>query len=128
MPNLEKVLLVEDDLDIQIIGRLALETVGGLTLEACSSGQDCIQVAPQFRPDLILLDVMMPGMDGPTTLTALKADPELASIPVVFMTAKVQTHEVESYKSMGAIGVIAKPFDPMTLATQVQSLWNQHHD
>lgn len=128
MSSLQKVLLVEDDLDIQIIGRLALETVGGLTLEACSSGQDCLEIAPQFRPDLILLDVMMPGMDGPSTLKALKADPELANIPVVFMTAKVQTHEVESYKLMGAIDVIAKPFDPMTLALQVQSLWNQNHD
>ena len=128
MSSLQRVLLVEDDLDIQTIGRLALETVGGFTLETCGSGQECLQLTPTFKPDLILLDVMMPGMDGPTTLKALKADPQLAHIPVVFMTTKVQTHEVESYKSMGAIDVIAKPFDPMTLAAHVQSLWNQCHD
>lgn len=128
MPSLQKVLMVEDDLDIQVIGRLALETVGGLMVETCSSGQDCLKVAPQFRPDLILLDVMMPGMDGPSTLKALKNDPGLANIPIVFMTAKVQIHEVETYKSMGAVAVIAKPFDPMTLANQVQSLWDQNHD
>lgn len=74
-------------------------------------------------PDLILLDVMMPGMDGPTTLAALRREPTLVDVPVVFITAKVQSSEVEFYTSLGALGVISKPFDPMALADQVRAIW-----
>lgn len=127
MPALDRILFVEDDVDIQTIGRLALEMVGGFTVTICSSGEECLTIAPEFKPDLILLDVMMPGMDGLTTLKALKELSHLCHIPIIFMTAKVQTHEVGNYKALGAIDVIAKPFDPMTLATDIQALWRELH-
>jgi two-component system OmpR family response regulator len=121
---LQRILLVEDDVDIQAVGRLALEAVGGFTVQVCSSGQEALNTASLFAPDLILLDVMMPGMDGVATFTALRQKDATRQIPVVFMTAKVQTHEVEQYKQLGALGVIAKPFDPMTLAQQIRELWD----
>jgi CheY-like chemotaxis protein len=125
MTMLTRILFVEDDPDIQMIAQLALEAVGGFTVALCSSGAEALRAAPAFQPDLILLDVMMPGMDGPTTLQALRAEQALASTPVVFMTAKVQRHEIEQYRALGAIDVIAKPFDPMTLSTTLNTLWSQ---
>jgi CheY-like chemotaxis protein len=118
--------MVEDEPDIQTVAKLALESIGGFQVEICSSGKEAIEKAPSYYPDLILLDVMMPGMDGPTTLQDLRNIPELANTPVIFMTAKVQPHEVESYKALGAIDVIAKPFDPMTLADTVRSKWESN--
>ncbi|ATH79571.1 MULTISPECIES: response regulator [unclassified Halomonas] len=125
MSVLERVLYVEDDPDIQTVAQLALEVVGGLTVKVCSSGEQALAEAEAFAPDMILLDVMMPGMDGPSTLAALRQRPALANVPVAFMTAKVQPHEVEQLIALGAESVIAKPFDPMTLAPQVRSLWEQ---
>ena len=122
----ERVLYVEDDPDIRAVAQMALEIVGGLNLRACGSGAEALQAAEGFRPDLLLLDVMMPGMDGPTTLAGLRQLAQTASTPVIFMTAKVQASEVAYYKSLGALGVIAKPFDPMTLAVQVCQLWEQN--
>ncbi len=121
--NLQRILLIEDDADIQAVGRLALEAVGGFTVRVCASGQDALETASAFAPDLILLDVMMPGMDGPTTFAALRAQPATAHIPIVFMTAKVQPHELAQYKGMGALDVIAKPFDPMALPETIRSIW-----
>lgn len=120
---LHKILYVEDDTDIQVVAKLALESIGGFTLAVCSSGQEAIARAEGFNPDLILLDVMMPDMDGPTTLKALRGLPGLGERPVVFMTAKVQPQEVLHYRSLGALDVIAKPFDPMALAGQVREIW-----
>lgn len=121
--ELTRILYVEDDPDIQAIAMMVLETISGFTLEACSGGSEALAKAVQFNPDLVLLDVMMPGMDGPETLKGLRAFPELASTPVVFMTAKVQPQEVEGYLKLGAVGVIAKPFDPMTLAQELRDIW-----
>jgi two-component system, OmpR family, response regulator len=123
MNTLQRVLYVEDEPDIQAVARLALEAVGGLTVQICSSGEEAVRQAPVYLPQLILLDVMMPGMDGPGTLRALRELPALKDVPVVFMTAKVQPQEVSQYTAMGALGVIAKPFDPMGLADQVRRLW-----
>lgn len=123
MAELNKILYVEDEPDIQAIAQIALENVGGFELKICSSGQEAIQQAPGFNPDLILLDVMMPGMDGPTTLQELRKLGELANTPAMFMTAKVQPQEIEHFKSLGAIEVIAKPFDPMKLAETIQQAW-----
>ncbi|MGE4221624.1 MAG: response regulator [Alphaproteobacteria bacterium] len=127
MPKLDKILMVEDDLDIQTVAEMALAAVGGHTVHLCSSGQQALDDAPGFAPDLILLDVMMPGMDGPTTYHALRERPDTVATPVIFMTAKVQPAELASYKALGAIGVIQKPFDPMTLADEVAALWTAHH-
>ena len=122
---LRRVLYVEDDGDIRTIASMALEVVGGLTLQACASGAEALAAAEAFEPQLLLLDVMMPGMDGPTTLARLRERPALRHVPVIFMTAKVQASEVEQYKVLGALGVITKPFDPMALPGQVQALWQQ---
>lgn len=127
-PELVKILYVEDEPDIQAVAKLALEAVGGFQLEVCSSGQEALQKAPEFAPDLILIDVMMPEMDGPTTVQALKKLPELNDVPVVFITAKVQQNEIAQLKQQGAIEVIAKPFDPMTLSETVNRIWNQYHN
>ena len=127
VPPLSRILLVEDELDIQMVARLALEDIGGFEVEVCSSGSEALERAPQFSPELILLDVMMPAPDGPATLRALAKRPESAATPVVFVTAKVQSHEVEEYLRLGAIDVIVKPFDPMTLADRVQEIWRRFH-
>src|SRR5689334_1464170 len=103
---LRQILLVEDDPDIQAIACLALEAVGGFTVVACSSGNEAVQRAPEFKPDLILLDVMMPSMDGPTTLQVLRTLPQTVATPVIFMTAKVQAHEIARYKALGALDVV----------------------
>ncbi len=121
--ELNRILYVEDDPDIQAIAVMVLDSIHGFTLESCSCGSEALQKAVPFKPDLILLDVMMPGMDGPETLKGLRAFPELADTPVVFMTAKVQPQEVEGYLNLGAVGVIAKPFDPMTLAQELLDIW-----
>ena len=126
MKDLSRILMVEDEPDIQAVARIALEAVGGFRVEMCSSGKEALEKVVPYGPDLILMDVMMPGLDGPTTLQALRADPAKAEFPVIFMTAKVQPHEVSRFKDIGALGVIAKPFDPMTLASTVRTLWEQH--
>ena len=126
MRELKLVMYVEDDPDIQMVAQMALEVVGGLTLRTCASGQEAMQAAVSgVAPDLILLDVMMPGLDGPATLAELRKIPATTATPVIFMTAKVQAAEVSYYKSIGAIGVIAKPFDPMLLAQQVRTMFEQ---
>lgn len=127
MSDLQRVLYVEDEPDIRAVAQVALETIGGFTLLCCTSGEDAIHRGASFAPQMILLDVMMPGMDGPTTLRELRALPGLAQVPVAFMTAKVQPQEVAHYKSLGALDVIAKPFDPMALANQVRSIWQGRH-
>lgn len=120
---LNHVLCVDDDPDILEVAQISLELVGGLTVTGLDSGTRCLAEVATIRPDLILLDVMMPGMDGPATLTALKAVPGVAGIPVIFMTARVQESEVEQYLAMGAAAVIPKPFDPMALADQIKAIW-----
>lgn len=121
--SLQRVLVVEDDADIRKVAQLALEAVGGLTVQLCAGGREALVIAPTFAPQLILLDVMMPDMDGIATLHALRARPDLAAIPVIFMTAKVQAPDLQRYVELGAIGTITKPFDPMQLADDVRRLW-----
>ena len=124
--TLKRILYAEDEPDIQAVAKLALEMVGGFEVLICGSGIETLDKIGAFKPDLVLLDVMMPGMDGPTTLQKLRADPATAGIPVIFLTAKVQPSEVAQYQKWGALDVIAKPFDPMALATQVRTLWERH--
>lgn len=126
MTELKKIMHVEDDPSIQMVARVALEAVGGFTVCTCSSGQEALSQYPQFQPQLVLLDVMMPGMDGPSTLKQLQKQYDLRQIPVVFMTAKVQSSEIESYKALGASDVVVKPFDPMTLSAQISQIWHHH--
>ncbi len=121
--TLQQILYVEDDPDIQMVAQIALEDVGGFTLHCCTSGAQALAMAAIVQPDLLLLDVMMPDMDGPMTLAALRKLPNTAQVPCIFMTAKVQSAKLAQYKALGALGVIAKPFDPMELANQVRQLW-----
>lgn len=122
MPQIEKILYVEDEPDIQMIVEIALRDVGGFILETCSSGREAIEKAQGFKPDLILLDVMMPEMNGPSTLAELRKLDATATIPVIFMTAKIQPQEIKYYKDLGAVDVISKPFDPMNLANQIRTI------
>ena len=121
-----RVLYVEDEPDIQEIARMALETLGGFELRVCSSGAEALQVAAGFAPDIVLLDVMMPGMDGIETLNGLRGLPELDAVPMVFMTAKVQPREETALRGAGVVDVIPKPFDPLTLADEVRAIWTRH--
>jgi two-component system, OmpR family, response regulator len=126
--KLERILYAEDEPDIQLVAKLALEVLGGFKVLLCGSGAEVVEQAPSFEPNLILLDVMMPGMDGPATLKRLRGDPHTAKIPVIFLTAKAQSSEVKHYQALGALDVIAKPFDPMMLATQVREIWGRTHE
>ena len=123
LPTLTRILYVEDQPDIRLVAKMALEAVGGFTVIACESGAEALRCAPEARADLLLLDVMMPGMDGPGLLMLLREMPATAKTPVIFMTAKVQASEVALYKGLGALEVIAKPFDPMALSDQLRRIW-----
>jgi CheY-like chemotaxis protein len=122
-PPLERILLVDDEADIRQIARLALEALGGFEVRECASGLAAPQAVLDFEPQLILMDVMMPGQDGPHTLRVLRTTPGMPQVPIVFMTAKVQPQEVSAFRGLGALDVIAKPFDPMTLAQTVRRIW-----
>lgn len=116
-----RILHVDDEPDIREVVDMSLGLNPDFEVRACASGAEAIKTAAEWSPFLILLDVMMPGMDGPTTLAQLRKNPQTAAIPVLFMTARAQSREVEHFIALGAQGVISKPFDPMTLASQVQS-------
>lgn len=127
MTELQRIMHIEDDPSIQQVAKIALEAVGGFSVHTCSGGQQALADFADFAPQLILLDVMMPGMDGPTTLQNLQQQYDLSAIPTVFMTAKVQSNEVASYKALGAADVVVKPFDPMTLSNQIRQIWLDFH-
>jgi CheY-like chemotaxis protein len=116
-----KVLIVDDEPDIRRIARLGLSRVGKMDVVEASNGAEGLLRAKEERPDAVLLDVMMPTMDGPTTLARLREDPATAGIPVVFLTAKAIAAEVDRLKSLGAAGVLTKPFDPMSLARDLRA-------
>lgn len=117
-----RALLVEDDEDIRAVGRVALSVVAGWEVHTAVDGFAALELAPQVLPDVILMDMMMPGMDGVACFQRMQEVPEIAHIPIVFLTAKVQRGEVEKYTALGAAGVIHKPFDPMSLASDVLAL------
>ena len=120
--SIASVLLVDDDPDIRMVATLCLSRVGKWTVFAAGSGSEALELLAGTTPDVILLDVMMPLMDGPTLLTKIRATPALAGIPVIFLSAKVQAREVKRYLELGAAGVIVKPFDPMMLPHDIRTL------
>jgi two-component system OmpR family response regulator len=120
---LKTVLYVDDEPDIREVVQMSLGLAEELSIHACESGARALELLPQIQPDLVLLDVMMPGMDGPTTLLRMRQTPAFAGIPVVFVTAKAMPQEVARFRELGAVAVIAKPFDPMQLSGQVISIW-----
>lgn len=117
-----RALIVDDEDDIRAVAQMSLELIGDWTVCAVGSGRLGAEQARLERPDVVLLDVMMPGLDGPQTLELLRADPATAGIPVIFLTAKVQTAERRQLEDLGVRGLIAKPFDPMTLTSLVDEL------
>ena len=124
MPDgLERVLCIDDDEDILMVVSMALETIGGMDVRCCTSGAQALEIAPSFQPQFILLDYMMPGMDGPETLEGLRCIPSLNETPIAYMTARVRPSEIEEYLMTGASTVVPKPFDPMTLAHEIRVAW-----
>jgi len=117
-----RVLAIDDEPDILAVIRITLRARGGFEVEVCQSGAEALSAARRFAPDLILLDVMMPGTDGPATLEALRGDRQTAAIPVVFLTAKAMHQERARYLAMGAVAVIEKPFDQRTLADELEQI------
>lgn len=122
MARLKKILYVEDDLDIQAIAKIALEDIGGFKVEICSSGIEAVELVEAFEPNILVLDVMMPVLDGPQTLSEIRKIKGFETMPAIFLTANVQPSEVSFLKEKGATLVISKPFDPMTLAEQIKAV------
>jgi len=114
-----KILIIDDENDIREVAAMSMETVCGWSVVQAASGPDGIRVAQDQRPDAILLDVMMPDMDGPSTLQQLRSNTSTAAIPVIFLTAKVQDSDRKRFAEIGVNAVLAKPFDPMLLCNQI---------
>jgi two-component system OmpR family response regulator len=125
MPDrpLTRICYVEDDEDIQRIVRMSLERVGKMTVAVVSDPTQAIQVISEFRPDLVMLDWMMPVMDGPTLFRQMKLRPETSALPVVFITAKAGQRDLDELKALGAVGTISKPFSPKDLPDQLRAIW-----
>jgi two-component system OmpR family response regulator len=123
-----RILHVDDEPDIREVVEVSLGLDPGLVTRSCGSGEEALAAAIDWQPDIILCDVMMPVMDGPATLMRLRENALTANIPVLFMTARAQTRELDRFRSLGALGVIPKPFDPMTLAASVRSYVQPAHD
>jgi DNA-binding response OmpR family regulator len=126
LKKLARILHIEDAEDIRKIVEVILVRIGNYTVLQCASGPEAEEKAADFAPDLILLDVMMPGQDGPQTLKNLRAQEALKETPIVFMTAKVQSSEIEMLKELGGFDVLAKPFDPSTLCGQIEAIWSRY--
>ena len=120
--EIRKVLLAEDEEDIRKVAQISLQFRGGWEVSLASDGEDCLAKAAQERPDLILLDCMMPKMDGYETCRRLKKDPELRQIPVIFLTARAQETEIRKGLALGAVGYLIKPFNPMSLAAEIREI------
>lgn len=122
---LTKIIIVDDDTDILKILEFSLELMEGVTVKYCNSGQDGIKEALLLLPDLMVIDVMMPNMDGITMVQAMRLIPALAHVPVIFLTAKMQPEEIDHYHEIGVKEVITKPFDPLTLPDTLMTIWNK---
>lgn len=123
--TLKKIMVVEDDPDIQLITRLGLEICGSYDVLVCASGAEAVQAAQDYAPQLILLDMMMPGMDGFATLSALRGLPGLVTTPVIFLTANVHEQLRQDMLKRGALGVIFKPIEPQALVDQIHAFWQR---
>ena len=125
MNELERIVFVEDDPDITELIDIALNTIGGMSAVGFSSGYMAIKEAAVHAPQILLLDVMMPGIDGPETLKRLRGQSVLKDVPAIFLTAKVHPNEIRHLRELGSDAVIAKPFDPMGLADKLRSIWQE---
>ncbi|MDV7338702.1 response regulator [Terasakiella sp. A23] len=123
--QLRKIMYVEDEPDIRDIAKLVLENVGGFEVCVVEGGQQALDTIESFAPDMVLLDAMMPGMDGPATYAEIRKLDRFKNTPVAFLTAKLMQSDIDSFHAMGAVGVIAKPFNPMELSQEVSALWEK---
>lgn len=122
MDNPRRILLVDDDQGIREVARTVLEMVGGYDVETAASGMEGLEKARTSPPDAIVLDVMMPGLDGPATFDLLQEQPETCNVPVILLTAKTQAADRSRFAEMGVAGMLSKPFDPMTLCDQIAAI------
>lgn len=122
---LRRILVVEDDPDIRNLIRISLEKVDGFVVKICGDGREALNQASSFLPDLILLDVRMPQWNGPTVFKVFRKLEQTAKTPIIFLTAEVQPKDLPLYTELGALGVIAKPFNPITLGATIQNLWHK---
>jgi CheY-like chemotaxis protein len=122
---LQRVCYVEDDEDIRKIVRMSLERIGKLTVEVIGDPMVAIEAMKAFKPELVMLDWMMPGMDGPTLYRKMREEPEVRDLPVVFITAKASEKELNELHALGAAGTISKPFSPKDLPTQLRAIWER---
>ena len=120
-----KVCYVEDDEDIQRIVRMSLERIGKMTVEVVTDPMVALGAITSFKPDLVMLDWMMPGMDGPTLFRRMKQQPETSALPVVFITAKATQRDMDELIALGAAGAISKPFSPKDLPEQLRAIWSK---
>ena len=128
MPELRRILHAEDDPDIREIAKISLEMIGQFELLQCKDGFETVEMAAEFKPDMLLMDVMMPGMDGPDAVKQLRAQPDFSEIPVVFVTAKATKDEVSELCEEYAAAVVTKPFDPVALPEKLKELWHSLSD
>jgi len=120
-----RICYVEDDEDIQRIVRMSLERIGKMTVTVVGDPTKAIDAIVEFKPDLVMLDWMMPVMDGPTVFRHMKTRPETSSLPVVFITAKAAQRDLDELKALGAAGTISKPFSPKDLPDQLRAIWTK---
>ncbi len=123
---LKSILYVEDDMHVRTTAKLVMEVIGKFDVRECSSGREALLAARDFQPDLILLDVLMPELDGINTLAMLRRMPHLADVPALFVTGLTSEADIARYMEAGAIGVIPKPVMPMRLTGQLNSMWSKH--
>lgn len=128
MADLSRIMCVDDNVDILTITKFTLEAMGGFTVMTCESAREALDKADDFAPDLFVLDVMMPEIDGPTLFQKLREQARWDSTPIMFMTAKRQAHEVAKLIDLGSIGVIPKPFDPLELPNLLMDIWEGRED
>ncbi|MBQ0760831.1 MAG: response regulator [Zhongshania sp.] len=126
--TLTRLMYIEDEPDIRAVAEIALRQVAGFEVKICENGYEGIEAIHSFNPQLVLLDVMMPNLDGPQILKKIHAMPEFQNTPMIFITAKAQTEEIDKLKKLGALDVITKPFNPMTIGNDIRIIWQRYHE
>jgi CheY-like chemotaxis protein len=124
--TLKKILIVDDEANIQNVAKVALEIIGRYEVQTSASGLEALERIKTFVPDLILLNVNMPEMDGRSTLKKIRDQEAFSKMPIVFVTANFQPHEIKAFMELGATDVIGKPFDPKTFTSRIEAIWDKH--